>query len=118
MQVDIKRSDGRVHPAVVSGINEATESVTVEWFENQETKGKELDLRHVAALNPSVAQAIKQSKKPAAAAPAAAAPAAAAPAPSKVPARRQTKSAGSKAPAGQERKRREVRRLTMKLKGN
>eukprot|EP00729_Bicosta_minor_P008010 gene8010-29062_t len=99
MQVDIKRSDGRVHPAVVSGINEATESVTVEWFENQETKGKELDLRHVAALNPSVAQAIKQSKKPAAAAPAAAAPAAAAPAPSKVPARRQTKSAGSKAPA-------------------
>jgi len=94
MQVDIKRSDGRVHPAVVSGINEATESVTVEWFENQETKGKELDLRHVAALNPSVAQAIKQSKKPSAPA------AASVPAPTKVPARRQTnsnvKSAGTK----------------------
>jgi hypothetical protein len=29
---------GRVHPAVVSGFNEATKSVTVEWFENQETK--------------------------------------------------------------------------------
>ena len=98
MQVDIKRSDGRVHPAVVSGINEATESVTVEWFENQETKGKELDLRHVAALNPSVAQAIKQSKKSSAPA---AASAATALAPSKVPARRQTnsnvKSAGTKA---------------------
>ena len=65
-QVDIKRSDGmspcvcvcglrwlmavragRIHPATVSGFNEATESVTVEWFENEETKGKELDIRHL-----------------------------------------------------------------------
>eukprot|EP00039_Didymoeca_costata_P003918 m.70485 g.70485 ORF g.70485 m.70485 type:complete len:740 (+) comp12138_c0_seq1:232-2451(+) len=60
-QLQIKRSDGRVHAAVVSGFNESNESVTVEWFENQETKGKELDLRHVAALNPSVAMAIKRS---------------------------------------------------------
>jgi len=63
-QVDIKRSDGRVHPAVVSGFNEASESLTVEWFENQETKGKELDLRHVAALNPAVALAIKRQNEP------------------------------------------------------
>lgn len=63
-QLQIKRSDGRVHAAVVSGFNEANESVTVEWFENQETKGKELDLRHVAALNPSVALAIKRSNAP------------------------------------------------------
>eukprot|EP00051_Salpingoeca_urceolata_P012834 m.159950 g.159950 ORF g.159950 m.159950 type:complete len:733 (+) comp17614_c1_seq1:304-2502(+) len=51
-QVDIKRTDGRVHSAVVSGLNEAAQSVTVEWFENEETKGKELDIRHIMALNP------------------------------------------------------------------
>ena len=50
-QIDIQRSDGRVHPAVISGFNEATESVTVEWFENDETKGKELDLRQVGAIH-------------------------------------------------------------------
>ena len=49
---------GRVHPATVSGFNEATESVTVEWFENEETKGKELDVRHLAALNPAVGRAL------------------------------------------------------------
>jgi len=39
-----------VHPAVISGYNEATHSVTVEWFENDETKGKEIDVRHVMSL--------------------------------------------------------------------
>ena len=33
---------GRVHSAVVSGINVDTNSVTVEWFEKGETKGKEV----------------------------------------------------------------------------
>lgn len=33
---------GRVHSAVVSGINADTYAVTVEWFEQNETKGKEV----------------------------------------------------------------------------
>ena len=33
---------GRIHSAVVSGINVDTKSVTVEWFERGETKGKEV----------------------------------------------------------------------------
>ena len=33
MQVEIKRSDGRVHGAVVTAINHATGGVSVEWFE-------------------------------------------------------------------------------------
>ena len=33
---------GRVHSAVISGVNESTASVTVEWFEHNETKGKEV----------------------------------------------------------------------------
>ena len=33
---------GRVHSAVVSGINDESASVTVEWFEHNETKGKQV----------------------------------------------------------------------------
>ncbi|XP_031779769.1 kinesin-like protein Klp10A isoform X2 [Nasonia vitripennis] len=39
--VNIKRTDGRVHSAIVSGVNWDQHSVTVEWFEKGETKGKE-----------------------------------------------------------------------------
>jgi kinesin family protein 2/24 len=49
-----------VHRAVISGINEQTETVTVEWFENEETKGKELDVRHIAAMNSDLAPAINR----------------------------------------------------------
>lgn len=33
---------GRVHSAVVSGVNWEQRTVTVEWFERGETKGKEV----------------------------------------------------------------------------
>ncbi len=33
---------GRIHSAVVSGVNVDSRSVTVEWFEKGETKGKEV----------------------------------------------------------------------------
>ncbi|XKL59859.1 hypothetical protein PGB90_000875 [Kerria lacca] len=49
--VDIKRTDGRVHAALISGINRENRSVTVEWFEGNETKGKEIDLDSILALN-------------------------------------------------------------------
>uniref|UniRef100_A0A3Q3FJ25 Kinesin-like protein n=1 Tax=Labrus bergylta TaxID=56723 RepID=A0A3Q3FJ25_9LABR len=39
--VEIKRSDGRIHQAMVTSLNEDNESVTVEWIENGDTKGKE-----------------------------------------------------------------------------
>ncbi|XP_054277492.1 kinesin-like protein Klp10A isoform X1 [Macrosteles quadrilineatus] len=51
ISVDIKRTDGRVHPAVVSGVNQATRCVTVEWFEHGETKGKEIEIEAILALN-------------------------------------------------------------------
>lgn len=34
MHVDIRRSDGRVHNAVISEVRKESQSVTVEWFEN------------------------------------------------------------------------------------
>lgn len=52
--VDIKRTDGRIHTAVVSGINYETRSVTVEWFERGETKGKEIEIEAILSLNPDL----------------------------------------------------------------
>ncbi|XP_077942868.1 kinesin-like protein KIF2A isoform X3 [Gasterosteus aculeatus] len=53
--VEIKRSDGRIHQAMVTSLNEDNESVTVEWIENGDTKGKEIDLESIFALNADVA---------------------------------------------------------------
>ncbi|VDD96107.1 unnamed protein product [Enterobius vermicularis] len=55
MHVDIRRSDGRVHNAVISEVRKESQSVTVEWFENGETKGKEVDLNTLLAINPTLA---------------------------------------------------------------
>uniref|UniRef100_U5ELQ3 Kinesin-like protein n=1 Tax=Corethrella appendiculata TaxID=1370023 RepID=U5ELQ3_9DIPT len=49
--VNIKRSDGRIHSAMVSKIHEDSRSVTVEWFEGGETKGKEIELEMLLQLN-------------------------------------------------------------------
>ncbi|AWP02312.1 Kinesin-like protein [Scophthalmus maximus] len=53
--VEIKRNDGRIHQATVTSLNEDKESVTVEWIENGDTKGKEIDLENIIALNRDVA---------------------------------------------------------------
>ncbi|XP_077980842.1 kinesin-like protein KIF2A [Glandiceps talaboti] len=52
--VDIQRTDGRVHSAVISGVSDSNQSVTVEWFEKGETKGKEIDLDAIFSLNPEL----------------------------------------------------------------
>lgn len=45
---------GRVHSAIVAAINHDLRSATVEWFENNETKGKEVDMTTIQSLNPDV----------------------------------------------------------------
>ncbi|MCP9263797.1 Kinesin-like protein KIF2A [Dirofilaria immitis] len=47
MHVDIRRSDGRVHNAVISEVRKGTQS--------GETKGKEIDLKTLLAINPTLA---------------------------------------------------------------
>ncbi|XP_071851021.1 kinesin-like protein KIF2A isoform X2 [Apostichopus japonicus] len=64
MNVDIQRSDGRVHSACVSGINMDTDVVTVEWFEKGDTKGKEVDLSQIYQLNPNVNPAFAEEPPP------------------------------------------------------
>lgn len=59
--VNIKRSDGRVHSAMVSKLNPAQRSVTVEWYERGETKGKEVELDMLLALNPELMQTNRQA---------------------------------------------------------
>ena len=51
VNVDIKRSDGRIHSAVVSGINPETRSVTVKWLERGVTKVKEIELEAILGMN-------------------------------------------------------------------
>lgn len=45
---------GRIHTAYVGGINFDLGSATVEWFEQGETKGKEIDLVLIESLNPDI----------------------------------------------------------------
>nr|CAH7721854.1 unnamed protein product [Callosobruchus chinensis] len=52
--INIKRTDGRVHSAIVAAINNDTRCATVEWYEKGETKGKEIDLLTIESLNPDI----------------------------------------------------------------
>ena len=55
--------EGRIHSAVVSGINIDTRSVTVEWFERGETKGKEVELETLLSLNQDLAPVNENGNK-------------------------------------------------------
>jgi len=50
----IRRSNGRVHQAVISRIDIGKHCCTVEWFENDDTKGKELPMDAIFELNPEL----------------------------------------------------------------
>lgn len=61
---------GRVHSAMVSKVNLASRSVTVEWYERGETKGKEVEMDMLQQLNPELfnnseqPQIIQQQQQP------------------------------------------------------
>ncbi|VDN97240.1 unnamed protein product [Rodentolepis nana] len=54
INVDIERTDGRIHSAIISGVNRDRNVVTVEWYERGEAKGKEIDMAAIFRLNPSL----------------------------------------------------------------
>uniref|UniRef100_A0A0B6ZWP8 Kinesin-like protein n=1 Tax=Arion vulgaris TaxID=1028688 RepID=A0A0B6ZWP8_9EUPU len=60
VNVDIQRTDGRIHSAVISGINKDSRSVTVEWYEKGETKGKEIEMDAIVTLNPHLAPPVQE----------------------------------------------------------
>lgn len=45
---------GRIHTAYVGGINFSVGSASVEWYEQGETKGKDIDLAVIESLNPDI----------------------------------------------------------------
>lgn len=45
---------GRIHSAMVSKVNPSSRSVTVEWYERGETKGKEVEMDTLLQLNPEI----------------------------------------------------------------
>lgn len=51
VSINIQRSDGRIHQAVVTQLHPASNSVSVEWCERNETKGKEIELEALFNLN-------------------------------------------------------------------
>ncbi|RWS13436.1 kinesin-like protein KIF2A [Dinothrombium tinctorium] len=54
IDVDIQRTNGRIHSAVISSIDWTNRSITVEWSEAEEIKGKEIDFESVFLLNPNL----------------------------------------------------------------
>lgn len=63
MDVDIQRTNGRIHSAVISSIDYANRSVTVEWSESEEIKGKEIDFESVYLLNPNLSEDVPNPSK-------------------------------------------------------
>lgn len=64
--VDIQRTDGRIHSATVVSLDSDKRVIVVEWYENGETKGKELEFSTVYSLNPGLQDMNRNSvKKPA-----------------------------------------------------
>lgn len=50
----IKRSNGQLQTAIITSIDYESLCVKVEWFEDDETKGKEIHFSNVILLNPEV----------------------------------------------------------------
>ncbi|CAF2533829.1 unnamed protein product [Rotaria sp. Silwood2] len=53
-KVDIQRSNGRIHQATIIKVNHPTKTISVEWEEKNEDKGKEVDLDAIFHLNPNL----------------------------------------------------------------
>jgi hypothetical protein len=52
--VNIKRSDGSTHTAILSRVNYEYQSVTVEWYESGVTKSKNIQIEDILSLNPDL----------------------------------------------------------------
>lgn len=66
LDVDIQRTNGRIHSAVISNVDYVNRSVTVEWSESEEIKGKEIDFESVYLLNPNLCDDVPNPGKSAA----------------------------------------------------
>ncbi|XP_049987881.1 kinesin-like protein KIF2C isoform X2 [Alexandromys fortis] len=56
LSIKIQRSNGLIHSANISTVNLEKSCVSVEWTEGGNTKGKEIDIDDVVAINPELFQ--------------------------------------------------------------
>ncbi|XP_052033079.1 kinesin-like protein KIF2C isoform X2 [Apodemus sylvaticus] len=56
LSINIQRSNGLIHSANISTVSLEKSCVSVEWTEGGTTKGKEIDIDDVAAINPELLQ--------------------------------------------------------------
>ncbi|XP_026521440.1 kinesin-like protein KIF2C [Notechis scutatus] len=54
LTINIERSDGSVHGAIIKAVSLETMTVYVEWTENNMSKGKEIEFDDVIAINPEL----------------------------------------------------------------
>ncbi|KAI2810483.1 Kinesin-like protein kif2a [Blomia tropicalis] len=54
ISIKIQRTNGQVHLAEVTSVNNDTKTITVEWNEGEEIKGKEVDFEQAFHLNPAL----------------------------------------------------------------
>ncbi|XP_067324018.1 kinesin-like protein KIF2C isoform X2 [Anolis sagrei] len=54
LTINIQRSNGLIHVAMIKTVNLEKQIVSVEWTENNTIKGKEIDFDDVAAINPEL----------------------------------------------------------------
>ncbi|XP_076000574.1 kinesin-like protein KIF2C isoform X2 [Genypterus blacodes] len=54
LSVQIARSDGRVHPAIVKSVDIEKSTAMLEWMERKICRGKEVELRELCTLNPEL----------------------------------------------------------------
>nr|XP_039260946.1 kinesin-like protein KIF2A [Styela clava] len=59
--INIRRSNGRVHKSIITTLGPPG-LVTVEWYENGQTKGKEIELESVFELNPEYMNESEEQK--------------------------------------------------------
>ncbi|KAJ8357654.1 hypothetical protein SKAU_G00204480 [Synaphobranchus kaupii] len=64
LSIKISRSDGRVHAATVKAVHPEKRAVSVEWQENTETKGKEIEIKELCILNRDLVEHLKSSGQP------------------------------------------------------
>nr|XP_034358727.1 kinesin-like protein KIF2C isoform X1 [Arvicanthis niloticus] len=63
LSINIQRSNGLIHRASISTVNLEKSCVSVEWTEGGATKGKEIDIDDVAAINPELLQLLPLQPK-------------------------------------------------------
>ncbi|KAI7687399.1 Kinesin-like protein KIF2A [Sarcoptes scabiei] len=54
INVKIQRTNGQIHMAQVTSVSHDSKTVTVEWPEGEEIKGKEIDFEQIFRLNPGL----------------------------------------------------------------